>query len=91
MLMSVFRVLVNNPVKENFYGKRKKKTINILTIFFLFPIKVMSVGDEKVSFSTNKIYVGLEGLNRNLTMGLMRGPKAIGEDSRSPLYFIPWA
>ena len=51
----------------------------------------MSVGDEKVSFSTNKIYVGLEGLNRNLTMGLMRGPKAIGEDSRSPLYFIPWA
>ena len=88
--MSVFRVLVNNPVKENFYGKRKKKQL-IFWQFFLFPIKVMSVGDEKVSFSTNKIYVGLEGLNRNLTMGLMRGPKAIGEDSRSPLYFIPWA
>ena len=51
----------------------------------------MFVEDEKVTFSTNKIYVGLEGLNRNLTMGLMRGPKVIGEDSRSPLYFIPWA
>ena len=88
--MSVFRVLVNNPVKENFYGKRKKKTINILTVFFISH-KMMFVEDEKVTFSTNKIYVGLEGLNRNLTMGLMRGPKVIGEDSRSPLYFIPWA
>ena len=87
--MSVFRVLVNNPVKENFYGKRKK-TINILTVFFISH-KMMFVEDEKVTVSTNKIYVGLEGLNRNLTMGLMRGPKAIGEDSRSPLYFIPWA
>ena len=27
--------LVNNPVKENFYGKRKKKAINILTVFFI--------------------------------------------------------
>ena len=27
--------LVNNPVKENFYGKIKKKAINILTIFFI--------------------------------------------------------
>ena len=89
--MSVFRVLVNNPVKENFYGKRKKKKPLIFWQFFLFPIKVMFVKDEKVTFLTNKIYVGLEGLNRNLTMGLMRGPKAIGEDSRSPLYFIPWA
>ena len=36
--MSVLRVLVKNPVKKSFYGK--KKTINILTVF-LFPIKVM--------------------------------------------------
>ena len=35
MLMSVFRVLVKNPVKESFYGKRKKKTINVLTAFFI--------------------------------------------------------
>ena len=34
MLTSVFRVLVNNPVKESFYGKRKKKAINNLTVFF---------------------------------------------------------
>ena len=27
--------LVNNSVKENFQGKRKKKAINILTIFFI--------------------------------------------------------
>ena len=33
MLMSVFRVLINNPVKESFYRK-KKKTINTLTAFF---------------------------------------------------------
>ena len=36
MLMSALRVLVKNSVKENFYEKRKKKTINILTAFFIF-------------------------------------------------------
>ena len=34
--MSVLRVLVKNLVKESFYGKGKKKTINILTTFFIF-------------------------------------------------------
>jgi len=34
--MSVFRALVKNPVKENFYGERKKKVINVLTAFFIF-------------------------------------------------------
>ena len=33
MLMSTLRVLVNNPVKESFY--RKKKVINVLTVFFI--------------------------------------------------------
>ena len=28
------RVMVNNSIKESFYGK--KKTINILTTFFIF-------------------------------------------------------
>ena len=38
MLTSALRALVNNLVKESFYGKRKKKkTINILTDFFHFP------------------------------------------------------
>ena len=32
--MSVLRALVKNPVKKSFY--RKKKTINILTVFFIF-------------------------------------------------------
>ena len=32
--MSVLKVLVNNPVKKKNYGK--KKTINILTVFFIF-------------------------------------------------------
>ena len=27
MLTSALRKLVNNPVKENFYGKRKKKQL----------------------------------------------------------------
>ena len=49
------------------------------------------VGGEKVSFSTNEIYVGLGGLNRNSTIGLMHGPKAIGEDPKNSLYFMPWA
>ena len=54
-------------------------------------ITKIPVGGEKVSFPTNKIYVGLGGLNRNSTMGLMHGPKAIDENPRTPLYFIPWA
>ena len=33
ILMSAFRVLVKNPVKESLYGKRKK--INVLTVFFI--------------------------------------------------------
>ena len=41
MQTSVLRALVNNPVKKSFYGERKK-TINVLTVFFSFFIKVMS-------------------------------------------------
>ena len=33
MLTSALRILVNNPVKESFY--RKKKTINVLIAFFI--------------------------------------------------------
>ena len=33
--MSALRALVKNPVKESFYEKRKKKTINVLTVFFI--------------------------------------------------------
>ena len=36
MLTSALRALVNNLVKESFYGKRKKKSINVLTVFFIF-------------------------------------------------------
>ena len=35
MLTSVLRALVKNSVKESFYRKRKKKTINVLTAFFI--------------------------------------------------------
>ena len=36
MLTSALRVLVKNPVKESFYGKRKKKkAINVLKAFFI--------------------------------------------------------
>ena len=35
MLTSALRALVKNPVKESFYGKRKKKTFNVLTAFFI--------------------------------------------------------
>ena len=34
-LMDALRVIVNNPFKENLYGKRKKKIINVLTVFFI--------------------------------------------------------
>ena len=36
MLTSALRALVNNSVKESFYGKRKKKKpINVLAAFFI--------------------------------------------------------
>ena len=35
MLKSVLKVLIKNPIKENFYEKRKK-TINVLAAFFIF-------------------------------------------------------
>ena len=34
MLMSVFKALFKNLMKESFYEK-KKKTINVLTVFFI--------------------------------------------------------
>ena len=34
MLTSALKALVKNPVKESFYEK-KKKTINVLTSFFI--------------------------------------------------------
>ena len=33
--MSVLRALVKNPVKKSFYEKRRKKTINVLIVFFI--------------------------------------------------------
>ena len=36
MLTSALRALVKNPVKKIFYEKKKKKTINVLTVFFIF-------------------------------------------------------
>ena len=35
MLTNILRVLINNPFKENFYGKKK---INVITNFFIFHI-----------------------------------------------------
>ena len=38
MLTDILRVMINNPFKENFYGKMKKKkknTIFVLTAFFI--------------------------------------------------------
>ena len=35
MLTSVLKALVKNLIKKSFYGKRKKKTINNLTVFFI--------------------------------------------------------
>ena len=33
MLTGVFKVIINNLFKENFYGKEKKKVINVLKVF----------------------------------------------------------
>ena len=35
ILTNVIRALVNNQFKGSFYGKRKEKTINVLTAFFI--------------------------------------------------------
>ena len=42
MLMGALRALVNNSVKESFYGKRKKKKQLTFWQLFSFLIKVMS-------------------------------------------------
>ena len=34
--MNVLRAKINNSFKESFYGKRKKKLINVLTAFSIF-------------------------------------------------------
>ena len=57
----------------------------------LFRTLYIIVEGEKVSFLTNEIYVRLGGLNRNSTMGLMHGPKAVDEDQNNSLYFMPWS
>ena len=38
MLTSALRALIKNPVKESFYGKKKKKkkAINVFITFFIF-------------------------------------------------------
>ena len=33
MLTDALRAMINNSFKESFYGKRKKKTINVLIVF----------------------------------------------------------
>ena len=35
MLTSALKALVNNSSKESFYKEKKKKTINVLTTFFI--------------------------------------------------------
>ena len=35
MLTDALRAMINNSFKESFYGKRKKKTINVLIVFFI--------------------------------------------------------
>ena len=52
--MSTLNALIKNPVKENFYGKRKKKAINVLTVFFIFHkvmSKLLSEGQDSKVFS----------------------------------------
>ena len=33
MLADALKIMVNNPFKESFYGKKKKKKTNVLTTF----------------------------------------------------------
>ena len=72
MLMNALRTLVNNPFKESFYEKRKKKVINILIVFFFsFFIKIVS----KLSYNelltnalrvlVNMTYVKLSSVIKN--------------------------
>ena len=80
------------PKKSCVIGEVKAKFFAITINWYKYQLTTAScVGGEKLSFPTNKIYVRLGGLNQNSIMSLMHGLKAIGEDLRNPLYFMPWA
>ena len=54
MLIDAVKAMVNNSFKENFYRKRKKKVINVLTVFFIFHkvmSKLLSEGQDSKVFS----------------------------------------
>ena len=54
--MNVLKELVNNPFKESFYRKKKRKAISVLTIFSFF-IKIVS------KVSSNELLINaLKGL-----------------------------
>ena len=36
MLINILRIIVNNSFKKKIYKKRKKKVINVLTVFSIF-------------------------------------------------------
>ena len=50
MLTSAFKTLVNNPVKESFYGKKK-----YILIIFLFSIKIIS------KLFKNRLLINIKG------------------------------
>ena len=49
--MSAFRVLVKNPIKESFYGKKKKLRLCLVTVFVFYFQKLVFWNIKKKQFS----------------------------------------
>ena len=70
--MSALRVLIKNPVKKNFYGKK----INILTTFFIF------------HKSDVKTFLNLDNLNLNKFILIIKKKSKVTDNSNKVVTVI---
>ena len=93
------------PIQNWFFSFILGQVLNYWAIFYLFwaifpnqhllgllnYIYIENYWGQKKFLSDKWDLYWVGGLNRNSTMSLMHGPKAIGENPKNSLYFMPWA